>query len=88
MAGNKKNPSAQYAVIGLILAGLACVSTGLTGVAKGMVAQQIFTLDGTISDNINLAFNISLALIVIGLAAYAIMSPDKVRRFLTGRQAR
>ncbi len=87
MAGNnKKNPSAQYAFIGLILAGIACVSTGLTGVAKGMVSSQIFTLENT--DNLNLAFNISIALLVVGLAAYAIMAPDKIRRFLSGRQAR
>ena len=89
MAGNdnnKKNPSAQYALIGLIIAGLACVSTGLIGIAKGMVASQIFTLESV--DNLNLAFNISMALLVVGLAVYAIMAPDKIRRFLTGRQAR
>ncbi len=86
MAGKKKTPSAQYAFIGLILAGLACVSTGLTGVVKGMAAQKIFTLENT--HGLDLAFQISIALIVLGLAAYAIMAPDKIRRFLTGRQAR
>ena len=38
--------------------------------------------------NLNLWISISAALIVLGLAVYAIMAPDKVARFFTGRQAR
>jgi ABC-type uncharacterized transport system involved in gliding motility auxiliary subunit len=86
MAGKKKNSPAQYAFIGLILALLACVSTGLIGAAKGMLAIKMFTLENT--DGLNLALQISVALLVVGLAAYAIMAPDKVRRFFSGRQAR
>ena len=86
MAGKNKNPAAQYAFIGLILALIACISTGLIGVAKGMLAIKMFTLDKT--DGLNLALEISIALLVVGLAAYAIMAPDAVRRFVTGRQAR
>jgi ABC-type uncharacterized transport system involved in gliding motility auxiliary subunit len=86
MAGNKKTPSAQYAFIGLILALIACVSTGLIGAAKGMLAIKMFTLDNT--NGLNLALQISIALLIVGLAAYAIMAPDAVRRFFTGRQAR
>jgi len=86
MAGNKKTPSAQYAFIGLILSLVACVSTGLIGAAKGMLAVKMFTLENT--DGLNLALQISVALLIVGLAAYAIMAPDTVRRFLTGRQAR
>jgi ABC-type uncharacterized transport system involved in gliding motility auxiliary subunit len=89
MAGNKKTPSAhaKRAFIGLILALIACVSTGLIGAAKGMIAIKMFPeLENT--DGLNLALQISIALLVVGLAAYAIMAPDTVRRFLTGRQAR
>lgn len=86
MAGKKKNPSAQYAFIGLILALLGCISTGLIGAAKGMLAAKMFTIENT--DGLTLALQISVALLVVGLAAYAIMTPDTVRRFLTGRQAR
>ena len=86
MAGNKKTPSAKYAFIGLILALIACVATGLIGAAKGMVAAKMFTLEST--SGLNLALQISIALLIVGLAAYAIMSPDSVRRFFTGRQAR
>jgi ABC-type uncharacterized transport system involved in gliding motility auxiliary subunit len=87
MAGNKKTPAAKYAFIGLILALLACVSTGLIGTAKGMIAAKMFPEIGDIA-GLNLALQISLALLVVGLAAYAIMAPDSIRRFLTGRQAR
>ena len=86
MAGKKKNPSAQYAFIGLIVAGLACISTGLIGAAKGMLRVKLVTLENT--DGLNLALQISIALLIAGLAAYAIMVPDTIRRFLTGRQAR
>jgi putative copper export protein len=36
----------------------------------------------------NLALQISLAFIPIGLAIFGILDPDRVRRALTGRQAR
>ncbi len=87
MAGKKKNPSVQYAFIGLILSLIACISTGLIGVAKGIYAAGMFPAPEN-PDGINLALQISIALIIVGLAAYAIMSPDSVRRFFTGRQAR
>ncbi len=86
MAGNNKTPAAQYAFIGLILAGLAAVSTILVGAAKGMIALKMFPEDSVTW--LDLALQISLALLVVGLAAYAIMAPDQVRRFFTGRQAR
>jgi len=88
MAGNKKTPSAQYAFIGLILALLASISAGLIGAAKGLLAIKMFTLESNYTDGLNLALQISIALLIVGLAAYAIMAPDTVRRFLTGRQAR
>jgi ABC-type uncharacterized transport system involved in gliding motility auxiliary subunit len=86
MAGKNKNPSAQYAFIGLILALIACISTGLIGAAKGMLAIKMFTIENTAG--LNLALQISIALLIVGLAAYAIMAPDTVRRFFSGRQAR
>ncbi len=83
---NKKNPNAKYAVIGLIVALIACVSTGLIGVVKGMAAAEMFTPENP--DTINLALQISAALTLIGLLAYALLMPDTIRRFLSGRQAR
>lgn len=85
---NTKNTNAQYAVIGLIIALIACIATGLLGAAKGMVATGSFDLDDAKLNVLNLSLQISAALLVLGLAYYAIMSPDSIRRFLTGRQAR
>ena len=86
MEEKKRKPIAQYAFIGLIVASIACLSTGLLGVTKGLVALQMFTPQNP--DTLNLALQISAGVLILGLAAYAFMAPDKVRRFITGRQAR
>ncbi|MFN8382716.1 MAG: Gldg family protein [Anaerolineales bacterium] len=86
MAGKQKNPYTKYAFIGLLVALLACVSTGLVGMAKVFISMKMFTLEST--SGLDLALQISVGVLVLGLAAYAIMSPDSIRRFLTGRQAR
>ncbi|MBI5823445.1 MAG: GldG family protein [Chloroflexi bacterium] len=86
MAGKKKNPNASYALIGLIVASLGCLSTGLIGAANALIRMGMFTLENT--DALQLALQISLGVLVLGLAVYAILSPDSIRRFVTGRQAR
>ncbi|MDP1716001.1 MAG: Gldg family protein [Anaerolineales bacterium] len=88
MAGKKKNPYAKYAFGGLILALFACISTGLIGTANVMLALKMFTLDVEVTDTLNLTLQISVGVLIIGLAVYAMLSPDTIRRFLTGRQAR
>ncbi|MEN9564643.1 MAG: hypothetical protein RIR73_2887 [Chloroflexota bacterium] len=88
MAGKKKNPNAKYALIGLIVALVACISTGLIGSANLLTTIGMFTLPVEIQDGVNLALQISIGLFIIGLATAAILNPDAVRRFLTGRQAR
>lgn len=63
----------RFAPVGLYLALLAALaSLGLYVVQRQM----------------SLALQISLGLIVFGLALYALLDPDKVRQLLTGRQAR
>jgi ABC-type uncharacterized transport system involved in gliding motility auxiliary subunit len=63
----------RFAPLGLYLAAIAAVvSVGLYIVQRQM----------------SLALQISLGLIVAGLAIYALLDPDKVRQILTGRQAR
>lgn len=62
-----------YASLGLVLSlAAALVSAGLYIVVR----------------EFNLALQISLGLVVIGLALYAILDPERVRIALTGRQAR
>ena len=68
-----KNTWKRYAPIGLYVAlAAALVSFGL------YVVQREF----------NLYLQISLSLIVVGLAAFVLLDPDRVRKALTGRQAR
>lgn len=88
MAGKKKNPHTKYAVIGLILALLACVSTGLIASANVLTGAGMFTLEETQQNALNIALQVSVGLLLIGLGVYAFLSPDTIRRFFTGRQAR
>jgi len=88
MARKKKNPNAKYAVIGLIVALVACISTGLLASANLFGVIGMFTLPDNIKGGVDLALQISIGLLIIGLAAAAILNPDAVRRFVTGRQAR
>lgn len=89
MAKNKKNPNAQYAFIGLIITGLACASTALVAAAKSLFGLGIASdLGSAYTENINLALQISVALIFVGLAVFAILNPEGARRALTGRRAR
>lgn len=82
----KQNTPARYAIIGLIVAIVACVATGLLAIIKGTIALQIYTPANP--NTITIALEVSAGLIVLGLAVYAILNPDGTRRFITGRQAR
>src|SRR5215212_8142861 len=84
----KKNPSAarKYSIVALIFALLACIATFFLGITRGLVSMQVFS--GLTAEDVNRYLLVSAGLIILGLAAYAIMEPDRVRRFFTGRQAR
>lgn len=88
MAGKKKNPNAKYAVVGLIVALIACISTGLIGSANLLSTIGMFPLSDEIQNGVNIALQISVGILIIALAVAAILNPDPVRRFLSGRQAR
>ncbi|HEX5808124.1 MAG TPA: Gldg family protein, partial [Anaerolineales bacterium] len=89
---DNKKQSAQRArnrsasIIALVFALLACIATFFLGVMRGLAAMQLFS--GLEVQDLNRYLLISAGLIILGVAAYAIMEPDRVRRFLTGRQAR
>ena len=84
---DKNNSTARnYSIVALILALLACIATFILGVIRGLISMQLLTV--TSVENIQRYLLISAGLIVLGLASYAIMEPDRVRRFFTGRQAR
>src|SRR5512138_649219 len=87
---NKKKQSQKqernYSFVALIFAGLAGVALLFLAITRGLVAMGTFTVANT--DNLNRWMFVSAGLIILGLAAYAVMEPDQVRRFFTGRQAR
>jgi ABC-type uncharacterized transport system involved in gliding motility auxiliary subunit len=86
---NKKDSTARNrsaSIVALIFALLACIATFFLGITRGLVSMQVFT--GMEAQDVNRYLIVSAGLIILGLAAYAIMEPDRVRRFFTGRQAR
>lgn len=76
----------RFAPVGLVLAALAFIAAVIAGLLKGLQGMGLFTTADP--DILNVALQISAALFVLGLAFYAILVPDKVRQFFTGRQAR
>jgi ABC-type uncharacterized transport system involved in gliding motility auxiliary subunit len=76
----------RFAWIGLLVSGLALLATILLGIVRALATFGILASVNIKSTNIGLS--ISAALVVIGLASYVLLVPDKVRQFLTGRQAR
>ena len=82
----KKPASARYAVIGLVLAGIGCVGTGLLALVEGTVALKLFT--PAKPDQVTQWLAISAGVLVLGLALYGILNPSGVGRLVSGRQAR
>jgi ABC-type uncharacterized transport system involved in gliding motility auxiliary subunit len=79
-----RNRSAS--IIALIFALLACIATFFLGIMRGLISMQVFS--GMQAEDANRYLLVSAGLVILGLAAYAIIEPDRVRRFFTGRQAR
>jgi ABC-type uncharacterized transport system involved in gliding motility auxiliary subunit len=85
MARKQKNKAERYAFIGLIVSGVALLATILIGLTAGLVALKFAPAPNI---NLNLWISISAALVILGIAAYAILAPGKLVSFFTGRQAR
>jgi ABC-type uncharacterized transport system involved in gliding motility auxiliary subunit len=82
----KKSSTARYAFIGLILAGIGCVATGLLALVEGTTALKLFSpADPAL---ITQWLAISAGVLVLGLALYGVLNPAGVGRFVSGRQAR
>ena len=85
MAKKRQTSAQRNAIWALVLAGVACVATGLIGLVRGTIALQLYPVEPA---PWNRALGISAALILAGLAIYSILVPERVRQLLTGRQAR
>lgn len=82
----KQSQARNYSFIALIFAALACIAAFSLLLARGLVSMQLFQI--TSLENIQRYLLASVGIIVLALAVYAIMEPDRVRRLFTGRQAR
>jgi len=76
----------SYSFIALIFAALALISTFLFLLTKGLLVIGMFS--GATSDTLNRGLLISAGLTILGLAVYVVLEPEKIRRAITGRQAR
>jgi ABC-type uncharacterized transport system involved in gliding motility auxiliary subunit len=88
LMNEKKNlaPASKYSGIALLFAALALIATFFLAIIRGLISLQVFS--GLEVDDVNRYLIISAGLVVLGLAVYTILEPGRVRRFVTGRQAR
>lgn len=87
MKSKKSQPAWRaYTSVALILAALACIATFFLGIVRGLVSMQIFTVASP--ENLTRYLLVSAGVIVIALAVYAILEPNRISRFISGRQAR
>lgn len=80
---NQKNP---YVQILLWVGWLGLLALVLAGLVRGTVALGMYTPKDP--NTLKLVLIISAAVSVIGFAAYAMLNPEAVLRFMGGRQAR
>lgn len=76
----------RFTFIALIVAVLACITAGFFLLTRGLLNVGLFS--GVTPETLNRGLIISGGVVVLALAIYLLLEPDKVRRALTGRQAR
>ena len=86
MANKNQSSKRSYSFIALIVAGLAFLSTALFLITKGLLTVGLFS--GATSDTLNRGLLLSAGFTILALASYVAFEPEKIRRALTGRQAR
>lgn len=82
----KNKQSRNYSFVALIVSLIALIATVLLAITYGLASAQVFTVASIA--NLKNYILISTGVVIIGLATYAILEPDRVRRFLSGRQAK
>ena len=83
---DNKTQSRNYSFIALIVSLVASIATVLLAITRGLVALGVFTVASP--ENLNRYILISAGVVILGLAVYAMLEPERVRRIITGRQAR
>jgi ABC-type uncharacterized transport system involved in gliding motility auxiliary subunit len=83
---SKKWSFRHLAPAGLWISGLAVLVTGVMLVVKLLISIGLYS--PTEQKWINLTLWISLGVVVVGPALFALFDPQRIREFLSGRQAR
>jgi ABC-type uncharacterized transport system involved in gliding motility auxiliary subunit len=83
---SSRRQTKNYYFIALIVALIGFIAAVLLGITRALVSMQVFTVPNV--ETLNRYILISIGIVVLGLAVYAILEPDRVRRFASGRQAR
>ena len=81
-----KTDPRRMAPIGLALSGLAFLTVLGVLAVRAFTAVGLYTAPDT--ELLNRILIIALAVFISGFAIYALLDPERVRKFLTGRQAR
>jgi ABC-type uncharacterized transport system involved in gliding motility auxiliary subunit len=80
-----KTDPRRFAPLGLVLSGLAFLTILGALVIRAFVAFGLYTPPD--AELLNRILIIAVAVFIVGFAVYALLDPDRVRKFLTGRQA-
>jgi len=83
---NNQKQKKSYSYVALIAALVAFVAAILLGIVRGLIAMQVFTVANV--DKLDTSILISVGIGILCIALYVVLEPNRVRRFLTGRQAR
>lgn len=83
----KQQPSwHRFTFIALLVAILACIVGGIFVLARGLLNVNLVSF--TTAETLDRGWIISFGVVILAMAAYFLLEPNKVRRALTGRQAR
>jgi ABC-type uncharacterized transport system involved in gliding motility auxiliary subunit len=81
-----KNDPRRFAPLGLILSGLGFLTALGILIVRAFASFGLYTPPD--SELLTRILIIAVAVFVVGFAVYALLDPDRVRKFLTGRQVR
>jgi ABC-type uncharacterized transport system involved in gliding motility auxiliary subunit len=76
----------RFAPLGLVVSGLAILTLLGVLIVRAFAAFGLYTPPD--AELLNRILVIAIAVFIVGFAIYALLDPDRVRKFLTGRQAR
>jgi ABC-type uncharacterized transport system involved in gliding motility auxiliary subunit len=80
-----KTDSRRFAPLGLVLSGLGFLTALGVLIVRAFAAFGLYTPPD--AELLNRILIIAAAVFVVGFAIYALLDPERVRKFLTGRQA-